>query len=1156
MSFAKKDALRKLEQEIQDYWESEKIFEEDAPTDGRIGNVDEKYFATFPFPYMNGRLHLGHTFTVSKAEFSVGYERLRGKKCLYPFGFHCTGMPIKASSDKLKRELEQYGCPPQFPEQTEKIIIEQETVSAGEGPQFKKKSKVLAKEGGLNSQWEIMQSMGISDTDIPQFTESEHWLRYFPDFCKKDLQSIGLKVDWRRSFLTTDVNPYFDSFVRWQFHKLKENDRIQFGKRYTIYSPKDGQPCMDHDRSSGEGVGCQEYTLIKMRVKDPYPPSLSRISGKPVYLVAATLRPETMYGQTNCWIAPEISYLVFRTVKQGDEILISTKRAARNMCYQGFTHREGEIESLFEVKGIDLLGVGLSAPLTHHDVIYTLPMLTIKENKGTGVVTSVPSDAPDDFAALRDIKNKPDLRNKYGITEDMVIPYDPIPIINVPELGDLSAVTACDKFKVKSQNDKDKLELAKDMTYKLGFRDGVLKVGGYKSKKVSEVKKIIKDKLIAEKSAFAYQEPEKQVISRSGDECVVALCDQWYLNYAEPQWKAQVTTCFNQLNTYSQEASNNFTNSIDTLHEHACSRSYGLGTKLPWDEQYLIESLSDSTIYMAYYTVAHLLQGDVYGSTPGSLLIRPDELSDEMWDYIFHLDKPYPGGCRISKEKLDVMRREFSFWYPVDLRVSGKDLIPNHLTYYLFNHVSVWPDKQAHKSMWPRAVRANGHILLNNEKMSKHTGNFMTLLEGVERFSADGMRLALASAGDTLEDANFIIEMANAGLLKLHTHLEWMKEFLTYNETLRIGDYNFVDKIFIAKINSCLQIIEQQYEKMLYCEVTKYSLHELLTCRDKYKEQSQIYGGMHRDLVERFINIQTVVFSPICPHICERIWQMTGNKGSVLHARWPDLISFESGSSQHSWLSAGEYLADTVHKMRVKMKALTETKLKKNGIKTMPNFCEIFIAEKYPPWQIQIERGVWDMNKKSMPFVQRLKEKVMEEGSISCLESKINFNQMDILSLANEYICYALDLDKLWVKDVSTAPDKVQQECEPLNPFITFHYTSPSPILNIYFKNPQPCTGYFSEYICIVQDDPIEHVIARLRRRLNISRDLGITLIRYTDPITQSRNIPLPGTDYMNNPLYTILSQNTVFIIQPDQLLVRDNRSTQSAGRDLIYLIH
>jgi len=48
--------------------------------------------------------------------------------------------------------------------------------------------------------------------------------------------------------------------------RLKERNKVKYGKRYTIFSPKDNQPCMDHDRSSGEGVGPQEYTLIKMKV--------------------------------------------------------------------------------------------------------------------------------------------------------------------------------------------------------------------------------------------------------------------------------------------------------------------------------------------------------------------------------------------------------------------------------------------------------------------------------------------------------------------------------------------------------------------------------------------------------------------------------------------------------------------------------------------------------------------------------------------------------------------------------------------------------------------------------------------------------------------------------------------------------------------------
>ena len=114
------------------------------------------------------------------------------------------------------------------------------------------------------------------------------------------------------------------------------------------------------------------------------------------------------------------------------------------------------------------------------------------------------------------------------------------------------------------------------------------------------------------------------------------------------------------------------------------------------------------------------------------------------------------------------MRKEFQFWYPLDLRISGKDLVPNHLTYFLYNHTTMW-DKEPEK--WPKGVRANGHLLLNGEKMSKSTGNFMTLTEAIGKFSADGMRMALADAGDSVEDANFVVTMAEASILKLYTFI-------------------------------------------------------------------------------------------------------------------------------------------------------------------------------------------------------------------------------------------------------------------------------------------------------------------------------------------------------------------------------------------------
>jgi leucyl-tRNA synthetase len=322
-----------------------------------------------------------------------------------------------------------------------------------------------------------------------------------------------------------------------------------------------------------------------------------------------------MYGQTNCWVHPDIKYVVFETVD--NEYYICTGRAARNMSYQEFTHEWGNLKVLGEVTGQEIIGLQLKAPLSSNQVVYSLPMMTIKEDKGTGIVTSVPSDSPDDYAALMDLKNKKPMREKFGLTDEMVLPFEPIPILNIEGLGTLAAPKVCQELKIQSQNDSVKLAEAKEKVYLKGFYEGVLIVGDYAGKKVQEIKKSIQADLIKIGEARIYEEPEKTVISRSNDECVVALCDQWYLDYGNEEWKKQVSEALKNVETYHEESKRNFEATLDWLEGHACSRSYGLGTKLPWDPQYLIESLSDSTIYMSYYTVAHYLQGDIYGSTPG-----------------------------------------------------------------------------------------------------------------------------------------------------------------------------------------------------------------------------------------------------------------------------------------------------------------------------------------------------------------------------------------------------------------------------------------------------------------------------------------------------------------------------------------------------------
>lgn len=92
-----------LEKKYQARWEADKLFEIDPPsmeesaglTPVEIQQQFPKWMGTFPFPYMNGSLHLGHAFTISKVEFATGYQRMMGKRALFPHGFHVTGMPIK-----------------------------------------------------------------------------------------------------------------------------------------------------------------------------------------------------------------------------------------------------------------------------------------------------------------------------------------------------------------------------------------------------------------------------------------------------------------------------------------------------------------------------------------------------------------------------------------------------------------------------------------------------------------------------------------------------------------------------------------------------------------------------------------------------------------------------------------------------------------------------------------------------------------------------------------------------------------------------------------------------------------------------------------------------------------------------------------------------
>lgn len=1018
---------------------------------------------------MNGRLHLGHAFSLTKAEFTARFQRLLGKNVLFPFGFHCTGMPIQAAANKLKTELETFGNPPVFPASDAGGAVqekkEEKSIEATVGGNVKgNKSKLAAKgmTGKVTRQWDILKKM-VPEEEIAEFADPVKWLRYFPPYGAQDLTLFGSCIDWRRSFITTSESKFYDAFIRWQFNHLKEGNKIKFGKRPSVFSPLDGQVCADHDRASGEGVGPQEYTLIKLRCQTPYPAGSplnhAALEGKTIYLAPATLRPETMYGQTNCFLLPDGDYGAFEMADGC--IFVISQRSATGMSFQGLTKEWGVATPIVSFKGQDILGQPLSAPMAQYETVYTLPLMTISMGKGTGVVTSVPSDAPDDYCAIKELQDKPLWREKFGITDEMVVPYEVVPIIAIEGYGEASAVTMCERLDIKSYKEADKLKAAKEEVYLKGFYEGVLLVGDCKGMKVCDAKPVIRKQMIDAGTALVYYEPESLVMSRSGDECVVALTDQWYLAYGDPEWMQEVMDHVqsDRFNGYNKSIMEKFEFVLGWLKEWACSRQFGLGTQLPWDQQWVIESLSDSTIYMAYYTIAHFLHGSVdnLSGSEAPCGIDPADLTDDVFDYIF-LKGSFPDGCKVPESLLQEMRGEFEYWYPMDLRVSAKDLIPNHLTMSLYNHVAIWKDQP---EMWPCGIYCNGHVMVDGKKMSKSEGNFLLLKESVEEFSADGLRFALADAGDSMEDAAFYRKFANQAISLLFTEEEWGRSIVAEAQggKLREGERVFMDAMLENEVKYFTKAVKEDFAGMCYRDGLNKGWFQMSIARDTYRDWSYKTGTtMHKDVVMMWLEALTLFMCPITPHWSENMWMdVLGNPTTVLDATWPDY-----GGHDPLLRKQTAFFKDTLKSARA---LVAKTKVKE------PRCGAFFLARAFNDHQVTVLQWMqskWDTASSSLPtdFIKQLKEFVAgepvlkkdtkmlmqfaafmgndtKERGFDALATESPFEQRELLETTGDYIRIALGLVKVsfhYTDDPELAFDKKQyKDAKPLKACVCFY---------------------------------------------------------------------------------------------------------------------
>ncbi|KJP88134.1 leucine-tRNA ligase [Plasmodium fragile] len=1049
---ARRMNLLNIEKNIQNLWKEHNVYEKEF-----VDNNESRFTGNFPYPYMNGLLHIGHAFTLSKLEFLIRYKNMTCQNVLLPFAFHCTGTPIVVCADKLKNELKGKVLGKSSEENKSEISDDTqvgENSVAGtspleeEGDKTKQtdatvfrsnKSKLQSKGSKKSTQYEIMKQMDISDEEIHQFQKPQYWCYYFSSKAKEHLSSLGLFCDWRRSFITTNMNPYYDKFVNWHFNTLYKKNLIYYGSRITIFSRVNNQACADHERSEGEGVKCQEFTLIKIYVhnySDFYEIYLKNInknissgqeetdnlknkimnekffSQKKIVLLASTLKPETAYGQNYTFVNPSEYYYVTlgfnkqrlhygdknyvnnvmtreEIVETCENVYICSENSLYNLAYQGVIpmlckssrvspKSTGQMSGkdadaaedispppfsdlfiLTKIKGEDLVGLRTYTNLSQRKDLYILPMTTIKMNIATAIVPCVSSDSTDDYACLQDIKKKQAYYcEKYNKLKEEYLHNESCSCIQLPDIGANTGKYFYELEKISSYKDA-KLQKVKETLYKKQYFEGTMRVEPYQGMKIYNCRKLVKQYIVKNNEGFLYSEPEVLVIDRNNVKCIAALCNQWYINYGNLEFKKDVLIQLKKSNfqTYNEVLQKQLQHVIFWLDDWSCSRAYGLGTHMPdfnalqggagdkastqkgsgeeaaqqgagaEGEKELIESLSDSTIYMAYYTISHFLQGNVDGSARGLLNIDAADLNDAFFNYVFDIsDDTEHISKNISVEKLQKMRKEFQYWYPFDVRISGKDLIFNHLTMSLFNHVAIWGDKtygsgsgisskqkeatdeksilerqaeilheidqldlNAQKTVkyFPKSFFCNGHVLVNKEKMSKSKGNFITLKQSINLYTSDGTRIALADAGDSIEDANFNTDTANSAIMKLYNLINFSIETKNNVYIFRCGEKTFIDSIFENEINYLTNKCKEAYEKLLFRDVLKYGFYDMLLKRDTYRIMCDKIH-MHKETVNFFIERICLIINPLIPHVTEHIWTYILKKEDFLvNQKWP-----------------------------------------------------------------------------------------------------------------------------------------------------------------------------------------------------------------------------------------------------------------------------
>jgi len=689
----------------------------------------------------------------------------------------------------------------------------------------------------------LTERYGVAESKLPEFKDPHRFATYFAresDFSyRKGMEWLGYSIDWRREFTTVD--PHYKKFVTWQYNKLWNAGLIVKGKHPVKWCPGCGNPVTDHDLLEGEGTEIVEFTLLKYKLGG-------------IVLPAATLRPETIFGVTNLWLNPRAKYVC---VTVNGEKWVVSEQAVEKLRLQGYsvgTPAPWNPDFNAEVE----------VPLTHR-MVPILPAEFVDPNNATGVVGSVPSHAPYDYIALLELQRK-----GYGPAMGL----KPTSLIEVEGYGESPAVDVVKRMNIDSQID-GRLENATLEVYRAEFAKGRMKnwIPEYCGMPVSKAREEVKNDMIRRGEASTmYEFSSKPVTCRCGTEVVVKVVeDQWFLNYADPAWKEEARRWLEKMHLVPPESRAQFEHTVEWLREWPCTRRISMGTPAPWDPSWIIESLSDSTIYMAYYTISHILK-----------TIEPERLNDEVFDYVFYgRSNPEEISSRtgIEKEKLEEMKKQFSYWYPLDYRMSANELIPNHLTFHIFHHVKLFPNK------CPKGIVSFGMAILEGQKMSSSKGNIIAINQAVREYGADAIRLYLLLVSEPWQDMDWKSNEVIATRKNLERFCSMVEEILAMPGE-GVPRFSQPERWMMSRIQQHIEGVTTALENFETRKAVQKAFFSMMQDLRWYMKRT-LDSEARTYVCKKAVNVWLRLLSPFIPHVCEELWAKSGGQGFVSLAPWP-----------------------------------------------------------------------------------------------------------------------------------------------------------------------------------------------------------------------------------------------------------------------------